>query len=48
MPIKKVGVKWRYGNAGKLYRRKADAFKQARAIWANKRKAITNASKTQP
>ena len=32
MPLQKVGSKWRYGNAGKLYKLKADAMKQAKAI----------------
>lgn len=38
MPVRKVKGGYRYGNKGKVYRSKAKAEKQCRAIKANQRK----------
>lgn len=38
MPVKKVKNGWKYGKKGKVYRTKAAAAKQGRAIQANKTK----------
>lgn len=35
MPVHKVNGKWRFGTKGKLYSSKAQAEKQARAIYAS-------------
>lgn len=35
MPVKKVKGGWRFGTSGKVYKRKSDAEKQAKAIYAN-------------
>ena len=38
MPVKKVKGGYKWGNAGKVYRRKSDAEKQGKAIEGNKKK----------
>ncbi len=38
MPINKVKGGYRYGKTGKIYRKRADAVKQMRAIKANQKK----------
>lgn len=38
MPVRKVKGGWRYGRSGKVYRTKAAAERQGRAIKANQRK----------
>lgn len=38
MPIKKVKSGYKWGNSGKVYKKKEDALKQGRAIEANKKK----------
>ena len=35
MPVHKVDGGWKFGSKGKLYRSKAEAEKQARAIYAS-------------
>lgn len=35
MPIKKVSGGWKWGKSGKVYKKKSDAQKQARAIYAS-------------
>ena len=35
MPVRKVKGGYRWGNSGKIYKRKADAEKQGRAIYAS-------------
>lgn len=38
MPIKKVKGGYKWGESGKVYKKKEDALKQGRAIEANKKK----------
>lgn len=38
MPVRKVKGGYRYGKTGKVYKSRAKAVKQGRAIQANKRK----------
>jgi hypothetical protein len=38
MPVRKVSGGYQWGTSGKIYRRKADAEKQGRAIQASKAK----------
>ena len=38
MPIKKVKGGWRYGDKGKVYKRKADAIKQGIAIMLSQKR----------
>lgn len=38
MPIKKVKGGYKWGESGKVYKKKSDALKQGRAIEANKKK----------
>lgn len=38
MPVHKVKGGYKYGTTGKVYKKKEDALKQARAIQANKKK----------
>jgi len=35
MPVRKVKGGWQFGKSGKVYKRKADAEKQAKAIFAS-------------
>ena len=35
MPVRKVKGGWRWGNSGKIYKKKSDAEKQGRAIYAS-------------
>jgi hypothetical protein len=35
VPVRKVKGGYRWGNSGKIYKRKADAEKQGRAIYAS-------------
>lgn len=39
MPIQKIKGKYRWGNHGKLYKNKAGAVKQARAIIMSQKRA---------
>lgn len=42
MPVKKVPGGYRWGNHGKVYKRKSDAEKQGRAAYANGYKGKKN------
>lgn len=39
MPVRKVSGGYQYGTTGKVYKKKADANKQARAIHASQNRA---------
>ena len=41
MPVRKVKGGYKWGNSGKVYKRKSDAEKQARAIYASGYKNAT-------
>lgn len=45
MPVKKVKGGYRWGNHGKVYKRKADAERQGRAAYANGYKGKSNGRK---
>ena len=35
MPVHKTTGGWKFGASGKTYKKKSDAMKQAKAIWAS-------------
>ena len=35
MPVHKTTGGWKFGTSGKTYKKKSDAMKQAKAIWAS-------------
>tara|TARA_R100001015_G_scaffold4266_1_gene1525 strand:+ start:402 stop:545 length:144 start_codon:yes stop_codon:yes gene_type:complete len=45
MPVKKVKGGYRFGKSGKVYKTKAQAERQARAIYASGYKKITRGKK---
>lgn len=45
MPVKRVKGGYRWGKSGKTYKRKKDAMKQARAIYASGYKGKKHGSK---
>tara|TARA_Y100000592_G_C5402076_1_gene283623 strand:- start:683 stop:826 length:144 start_codon:yes stop_codon:yes gene_type:complete len=45
MPVKKVKGGYRFGKSGKVYKTKAQAERQGRAIYASENKKITRGKK---